>query len=690
MTLKDISIKEEYDSISGDDVHRDFFNQILTESHYYYRIGGKFTSKNFAMCAEGMQKFIENEGTMKLVLTPSFSEDDAIAISKGLKNAEEVISENWISSYDQISEKFVQDHTKALAWLLATGKLKIKIVIAYDKNGEVLNSDELSKIPIFQRKTGIFMDNYENVVSYYGSIDFEHKKYGRYYNLRVNRNWGEDREIKLVNNDWIEFQNFWKGEKLKAYSELNFKVIDLPIILEKKLLEIKPESIEDLPELFIPPVLRDYQNEAISNWFKNDKKGVFQMATGTGKTITAIGCLSKIIEDFDSTLIIVACPYSHLIDQWSEELEKWNLKSIRTNEDSKWKEKIKDSISALKLGSKCEIIITSYNIFSNKEFTDVIKSCPTPTFLIADEVHHAGSFESQKGLIPEYTFRLGLTATFNRYFDDEGTEILDQFFGGTVYTKTLQEAINEKQLVGYNYKIIPVEFTSDELIDYQKITIDIAIMFYSKDPHKFEKLKNMKLTRSRIIANAKNKIPALQKLLETTPNLKKQLLVFTTGELIEDVKINLIKSPHLYRSQEVTHKIPKKISERRKIFESLTTEKIDAIVSIGVLDEGVDIPSAKKCIIMSSTGNPKQFIQRRGRVLRVYKKPYPDKSLKENAEIYDMYVVPNFSSDDFQVKEYHKKLIYSQLERMNDMAKIAINKTECQKILTELRLRFEN
>lgn len=689
MTLKDIPIKEEYDSISGDDVHQDFFNQILTESHYYYRIGGKFTSKNFAMCAEGMQKFIENEGTMKLVLTPSFSEDDVVAISKGLKNAEEVISENWISSYDQISEKFVQDHTKALAWLLATGKLKIKIAIAYDKHEQVLNSEELSKIPIFQRKTGIFMDNYENVVTYYGNIDFDHKKYGRYYNLRVNRNWGEDREKKLVNNDWIEFQNFWKGEKLKEYSEITLRVIDLPIILEKKLLEIKPESIDDIPQLYIPPVLRDYQNNAIFNWLHNNKKGVFQMATGTGKTITAIGCISKIIEDFDSTLIVISCPYSHLIDQWSEELEKWNLKSIRTNEDSNWKEKIKDSISALKLGSKCEIIITSYNIFSNNEFTNLIKSCPVNTFLIADEAHHAGSFESQKGLIDEYRFRLGLTATFNRYFDDEGTEILDKFFGGTVYTKTLQEAINEKFLVGYHYKIIPVELTSDELIDYQKLTIDIAIMYYSKDPNKFERLKNMKLARSRIIANAKNKIPALQKLLETTPNLKKQLLVFTTGNLIEDVKNNLVKSPHLFTFQEVTHKIPKNKSDRKNIFEALTNEKIDSIVSIGVLDEGVDIPSAKKCIIMSSTGNPKQFVQRRGRVLRQYKKPYSDNTVKTEAEIFDMYVIPNFSSDDFQIKEYHKKLINAQLERLNEMSKMAINKTECQKIISELRLRLE-
>jgi len=689
LTLKDIPIKEEYDSISGDDVHQDFFNQILTESHYYYRIGGKFTSKNFAMCAEGMQKFIENEGTMKLVLTPSFSEDDVVAISKGLKNAEEVISENWISSYDQISEKFVQDHTKALAWLLATGKLKIKIAIAYDKHEQVLNSEELSKIPIFQRKTGIFMDNYENVVTYYGNIDFDHKKYGRYYNLRVNRNWGEDREKKLVNNDWIEFQNFWKGEKLKEYSEITLRVIDLPIILEKKLLEIKPESIDDIPQLYIPPVLRDYQNNAIFNWLHNNKKGVFQMATGTGKTITAIGCISKIIEDFDSTLIVISCPYSHLIDQWSEELEKWNLKSIRTNEDSNWKEKIKDSISALKLGSKCEIIITSYNIFSNNEFTNLIKSCPVNTFLIADEAHHAGSFESQKGLIDEYRFRLGLTATFNRYFDDEGTEILDKFFGGTVYTKTLQEAINEKFLVGYHYKIIPVELTSDELIDYQKLTIDIAIMYYSKDPNKFERLKNMKLARSRIIANAKNKIPALQKLLETTPNLKKQLLVFTTGNLIEDVKNNLVKSPHLFTFQEVTHKIPKNKSDRKNIFEALTNEKIDSIVSIGVLDEGVDIPSAKKCIIMSSTGNPKQFVQRRGRVLRQYKKPYSDNTVKTEAEIFDMYVIPNFSSDDFQIKEYHKKLINAQLERLNEMSKMAINKTECQKIISELRLRLE-
>ena len=690
MTLKDITIKEEYDSESGDNVHQDFFNEILNESHYYYRIGGNFTSKNFAMCAEGMQKFIENEGSMQLVLTTSFSKEDANAISNGLKNEEDIISENWISSYDEISEKFYQNHTKALSWLLATHKLKIKIVIAYDKNNNILDSDELNQIPIFQRQTGIFMDNSENFATYSGIIDHDNEKFGRYYHLRVNRNWGDDREQNLATNDWIEFQKFWNGEKLQENLDLKIKVIDLPKILEEKLLEIKPASKANVPVLAIPKVLRCYQKQAIANWEDNDKRGVFLMATGTGKTITAIGCISKIISEPESTLIIIACPYSHLIEQWHDSLLESNLKSKITSGDSNWDEKIKDSISALRLGSKYQIIVTSYDLFATDKFIKIIKNCPVRSLLVADEVHHAGSHGTQKGLLPEYTFRLGLTATFERYWDDEGTDVLDKFFDGEVYKKTLEDAIKEKILVGYNYHIIPVEFTPEELINYQKITQDIGKLYYSNDDDRFELLKSKYIIRSKIVANAKNKISALDTLLDDNPLLKKQLLIFTTGRLIEDVKKILIKPKNLFKFREVTHKIPSDKKDRKKIFNLLTSEQIDSIVSIGVLDEGVDIPSANKCIIMSSTGNPKQFIQRRGRVLRRYKIPYPDGNKKKWSDIYDLYVIPKFESDDFQLKDYHKNLVGSQLKRLTDMANLARNKEDCLEIISDIESKFKN
>jgi len=189
MTLDEVDLKEEYDTIVGDDLNKEFFNKVLSESNHCFRVGGLFSSKNFAMCAEGMQKFLENEGEMQLVLTSEFSLDDAKAIEDGTKNAEDVLSENWISSYDDISEKFVENHTKALAWLLAHNKLKIKILIAYDKNGKILDSTKINEIPIFQRKTGIYSDDHNHIVSFSGNIDFEHEIFGRYYHIRVYRNW---------------------------------------------------------------------------------------------------------------------------------------------------------------------------------------------------------------------------------------------------------------------------------------------------------------------------------------------------------------------------------------------------------------------------------------------------------------------------------------------------------------------
>lgn len=687
MTLDEVELKEEYDTIVGDDLNKEFFNKVLSESNHCFRVGGLFSSKNFAMCAEGMQKFLENEGEMQLVLTSEFSPDDAKAIEDGTKNAEDVLSENWISSYDDISEKFVENHTKALAWLLAHNKLKIKILIAYDKNGKILDSTKINEIPIFQRKTGIYSDNDDHTVSFSGNIDFEHEIFGRYYHIRVYRNWGEEREKKFVQNDWEEFMGYWTGTKFNENVDFKVVIITLPKVIEKKLLEIKPKSKDEI-KLEVPPILRGYQKKAITKWVENDRSGIFEMATGTGKTYTGIGCIDEVRKLNEPFLVVIVCPYSHLLQQWSKELLDWSMNSIVTNESSNWNQRLKDAIESLKRNSKYQIIITTYAIFAKEKFRNTIETCPLPIMLIADEAHHAGAHDTQKGLLGNYKYRLALTATFKRHFDEEGTEILEKYFGGTVYEKSLKDAIDEGFLVGYHYHIFTTDLRDDEYDDYKKLTQTIARNWNSKTDEGQEILKRARLKRAGIIANAKNKLQVLQNIISKNPDLK-YLLIFTTGKRLDEVKKILSTPPNVIIQQEITDDVPKNKKDRLKIIKALTDEQIGAIISIGVLDEGVDIPAAQQCIIMSSSGNPKQFIQRRGRVLRKYTESYKDGSKKNYAVIYDIVVIPELS-DEYTDDEIsiEQSIVHSQLERLEMMGRIAINHEECIQIINQIKNKF--
>ena len=155
MRFQDLSIKHSYDSVR-DDLYADFFSPVLAISCECKRLGGNFTSKYFLKIAEGMRTFIENDGIMKLVVLPNFSQEDINAINSGLKNEDDVLLENWINDYDDIEEEFTRDHTKALAWMVKKGFLDIKIIKIKDSQGKTVRLSDLDDISVLKQKIGIF------------------------------------------------------------------------------------------------------------------------------------------------------------------------------------------------------------------------------------------------------------------------------------------------------------------------------------------------------------------------------------------------------------------------------------------------------------------------------------------------------------------------------------------------------
>ena len=684
MSFRNLDLKPQYDSIS-DDVYEAFFNKVLKYSRNYNRIGGKFTSKNFAACAEGLQEFIQKDGHMKLVLIPQFNADDIDSINKGVKNAQDVISEHWIKDFSEVEEKFVEDHTKALAWMLANDHLEIKIVVPVDDNGHILSNVKLEDSQIFKRKMGVFWDDNNDAISFSGNIDFDDAMFGEYYNFRVYRDWDVS-EKKYLDGDYEEFYKYWDGQLIDA--EISLKTIPLPDAVRNNLLDVAPKSKSEIRLQNIPR-LRPYQNTAVRNWIKNDSRGIFEMATGTGKTFTAIGCIKELQKKNTKLQVVITCPFDNLERQWQKELKKWNFESLVTSGDSKWVQRMGDRIASIETNKNLDIsiVITTYKTFCTEKFLNIVENCNIPLLLIADEVHNAGAPSQVVGLSNAYNYRLGLSATLERYFDPEGTMTLQKFFGDTVYTMDLQEAIEKGFLVGYYYYPTYVDLNEEEYEKYCAYTRKIAQLWNSKKQKEREILEITLINRSRIIQNAKSKIEEFEKWVEHHEKDIKHVLAYCSEKQMPAIKKILNRAAKINR--QITADNPSNPLQRAEIIKKFSNGGYDVIVANRVLDEGADIPSAKNCIMLASTGNPKQFIQRRGRVLRKFSGIYEDGTKKEHATIYDILVIPDVSSDYSEDEiRIERQIVASQIKRLETMANIAINKDSCLKDIGNLKRKF--
>jgi len=631
---------------------------------------------------------------MKLITSAKFQKVDIETIKEAYENPEKVIERVALEDLNNLEDEFVKDHVRALGWMIANKKLEIKVVIVCDKEECPLDEKTVEKEGIFHQKVGILEDG-ENCISFSGSNNESATAWlSNIEEFKVFRNWIEV-EKEYFDTDWKKFENFWTGQARGV------KVIDVPIAVKEKLIEIAPNDVEELnlerwskkevEERKEIIKLWNHQKEAINNWLANDKKGIFEMATGTGKTFAALGCLKRIIESERKLVVVISCPYIHLVKQWAREIKNFDIPYdmlIADSSNPNWKNELVDHL--LDIGSGINeklIVLTTHVTLSTDDFIRIIRKTDAKLFLIADEVHGVGAPERRQGLIKNYHFRLGLSATPKRWFDLEGTEELFNYFGGTVFEFPLKKAINtvnpdtgETYLVPYEYKPYFVELTDEEMNEYEKETEKIAKAYYkSKDKEEGDKWFSLLLIkRQKIVMNAVNKFNAFKKILDEIKEIK-NCLVYCSPQQIDDVQ-DILNSyeraninQHRFTNEEGT--VPEEkyggISEREFWLQQFAKGKYHVLVAMKCLDEGVDVPPVKIAIILASTGNPKQYVQRRGRVLR----HFPN---KERAVIYDIIVIPTLSgslSSDFL--ELERKILEKELKRYKEFADAADNTLDC-------------
>ena len=694
MSLKDLQLLYEYRSDTTNIVDS-FYIPCLCQSKEYWRAVGFFTSRGLAVGARGLAAFMKRDGHMRLVASPWLEPEDIEAFAKGYEAKEQVVERALLR---QIGEQLVSEPSsmtrhrlQCLAWLIADERLEIKIALP---SLSLLKNE----FGIYHEKIGVFTDAEGNSVAFTGSPN---ETVGglvtNFESIDVFKSW-EDSQGR-VERKRSNYERLWNG------LTSGLTVVDFPIAVKRSLLRFRPATRPDMDiesetgGYGYPPVapqsevidvptqlkLRDYQVKAMEAWRHHDGRGILSMATGSGKTITALASAVGLLKDIGSVFIVVACPFQHLVDQWADEARAFGFRPILAYQSRhSWLDTLNGRIVDYNLGNRDNVlVIASHATFIGQPMQETLLRLRRPALVVADEVHHLGAEKGRTSLPQVFGYRLGLSATPERWFDEEGTTALREYFGDTVYEFTLQDAISEGCLSRYYYYPYLVELTSEELQEYEDLTRKIAQMFQAgAEPEDVPGLGPLLRRRSRILNIASNKLCVLRELLEREPDLHHALFYCAYGQI--DEVTSMLGTELGYRVHNFT--MDESAEERKLLLHNFASGEIEALVAIRCLDEGVDVPSTRTAFMLASSSNPREFIQRRGRILR--RSPG-----KESAAIHDMIATPSRSylrdPGNQQTLNVERGILRKELTRFSEFADCSENRFQANEVIWDLAKTYD-
>lgn len=717
---------------------------------------GFFSSSAINVLADGFASFLYNGGRMNLIVNDILTEQDKAAIANG--KLDTPIPFFDISDIENLKNTLSERDAhffECLAWLIRNNRLEIRIVAPKDGIG------------ISHTKTGIFSDGV-NKVGFDGSCNFSRSALiDNIESLTAFCDWdgnpasatidkikgefelvfgGKDENVVFVPIDKVKTRivESFKDKELKDLLEDEYRIIQqdianktLPKSVIKALdkaknkVEIEIEKTKKQGETVEPidfgePSFpyesdpREYQKKAFENWKANNQKGLFAMATGTGKTITSLNCLLKIYKRNGYYKALILVPTITLVEQWEIECKKFNFSTIIKvcSKYNNWK----SAVANLRLlemtnadNDLSYIIISTYASFVRSNvFLELNQFPRNKLLLIADEAHNmGGGLMAQRLSDIKYLRRIGLSATPERQFDDAGNRRLMDFFGcadSYTFEYSMAEAIQNGALCRYYYYPHIVRLTENEMAEYVELSKKIVKIMGFHDEENQERLKMLLLKRKRIIHKAANKLSAFQEIvrqrMEEKGNLKYTLVYVPEGNKPDNFEADIFdhsdtiasdpETEHLIDdftrivrdmdSHIIVRQFTSESADRNAMLKGFADGSIDVLTSMKCLDEGVDVPRSELAIFCASTGNPRQFIQRRGRVLRTHKD-------KHFAIIHDLIVIPDNVFDE-ECYSLEKSLVESELRRVRDFALLSENlndtDNELQEVLNHYNLSIFN
>lgn len=715
-----------------------FFSDCLCNSNSFDLMLGFFSSSAISVLADGFATFLYNGGRMRLIINDILTADDKDAIVKAKGDSVlPAFDLNDIESLkDTLSERG-RHFFDCISWLIRNDRIEIRVIapkagegIAHTKCG--VFCDGLAKVgfdgSVNFSKTA-FIDNkesltaccsWDNEIERAKIIDLEEE-----FDLTFS---GKDESVRYVNENDIKTRicDSFHSKDIDKLLQDEYEIIeseskeDLPASVQASLKkarakvesaiekihsskETPAETQEGGPKFPYPTGPKDYQEQAFQDWKNNNQKGLFAMATGTGKTITALNCQYEIYKKKHYYKLLILVPTRTLVDQWEVECRKFgfnNVVKVYSN-NPKWSSEVEslkhaESFESTSAPISYAIICTYASYGRINVFSALNEFSRKQVLLVADECHNIGSGSIMNKLegVP-YSRRIGLSATPERQFDDAGNIAIRKFFGAeSRYTieYTMEKAIKKGDLCKYDYFPHVVRLTTEEMEEYMKISVKLAKLYsYAKKkfPEGDEIVKKLLLQRKNIIHKAANKLDVFKDIitarLKEKGDLKYTLVYAPEGNVVDEFDSEIFsKQDYLSDDTETIHIIDdftrvikdagptitvrqftSESKEREEMLGEFASGNLQVLTSMKCLDEGVDVPRSELAIFCASTGNPRQFIQRRGRILR----KHPD---KHKAVIHDLVVIPEIveGADNFEME---KNLLASELKRVRNFALLSEN-----------------
>lgn len=694
MSLKDLDIKDTYSSGAGNvDLVLDFYNPVIEQAVSYDRITGFFSPSVLAVASRGFASLISTGGKIRLI--SSVQVDDRtyeLISSENYKFGDDFLED---FDLDTIRSEIENDYLSVFAWLYKNGQLEMKIAITNREKS------------MLHQKIGIITDSDCDSISFSGSNN--ETPNGWRHNIeqfKVFKSWNPH-TTTFYESDREEFDTLWNDLSMRA------KVISVDIAIKEKLVQkiekrrkgnikdvvdrIKLREHINSPRItfahgqdshFFEGInkhdrsserpkrnLRPYQEEAIKKWVSNGYKYIFEMATGSGKTFTALSGLQRFKNDKGFVRCLIVVPLLTLVEQWEAEV-KSTLGPISTivadGSNPQWRSDVRRLAQAARLGNDSDfVIVTTYSTFSTQDFRDLMDGFPNEdVILLADEMHNLVTENSIKSASSnKFKYRLGLSATPTRLWKPEESTVTRRLFGGESFVYSLGDAINDKALVEYEYHALPVHLTEGEYEEYESLSREASkLSHYASDSKGASPLARVLTRRAIIKKQAENKFVLLEQLIDKlrdSGTFNHSLIYVDSNPSLETVQKILTKK--FIKSSKFTGE--ESSETRNSVIKSLDLEMIEAIVAIKCLDEGVDIPSAKNGIFLSNNTDPREYVQRLGRVLRRH-----DGSNKNVAHVYDFLVLPPQSVSTSNT--IARNLVKSELIRAKFFEKLAKNSTD--------------
>lgn len=691
-------------STDKDELITGFYQPCLRLSTTYWRAVGYFSSKVLALISPAIEDFYRQGGEMHVIASPALSENDRLAVSSAynkralgvqLQENETVVA--CLRRYlDPGRLESSEEHLRLqlLSGMIRDGLLDLRIAVRTQDNGEV---------NLYHEKIGVFADSQGDYVTFNGSPNETWNGWARNAeSFALHRSWGP--EFQHAQSERALFEETWNGERPGiALFRLNSKITSdlfevFPPLDPDELgqsgvstftsVSVSPER-ELISELGYPEYLagglRPYQDKCIESWFEANCRGSFALATGTGKTVIALAAAIKFAKEragsSESTLIIIVVPTKDLARQWRSEAADFRFPTTICSSDHRgWFENLKTAISGL--GGSVPTVwcaIVTADTMAGKQWAPIaleIDNLKGNLLVIGDEMHSLGTqkrLESLPDRSGPSVGRMGLSATPKRHQDEVGTNELLAYFGDILLHLNIADAIRLGVLVPYAYNPEIARLSESEQIEFDKLSKAIGRAWQStkgNDERFYRVAGRYLIERARLLSHAEEKTQKGLELIKAEQATKFQILY--TGEgthpltdvvqidhfIAEFRKAGLSANKYDYRTS---------ADQRRMNLDMFRSGDLDILVAMKCLDEGIDIPEARRGIILASTQNPRQFIQRRGRLLRMA----PG---KKSAELIDVLCLPNrplTMADGAFLAE--RNLVARELSRALELAEAATN-----------------